>query len=442
MRPKFYKPYLASVLFSFSLTPLFAQHKVTYRLEDAALKGDLVTAKKLIEGGANIKGIEADKAMQCAVKSNSYDVLKYLLENGGDPNARDSYGRTLLMNSANNGNVKLVNLILSFGADPNAKDAQGKNALMSVDGEDFLSILHILRDWGANIDDKDNYGLNAAMKFVKSLTPLTLDFCLERGSNPNLKDRRGNTALMHLAWWTQYDLVYSGYEEILAAKVLSLKKYGADMNSKNSIGMTALMYAAGWDHLPILEALIESGARIDIRDNLGRTALTWAARVGSDSKIVKRLLREGSQIGLAEAMLLKDYKKVKHKLANGDNIKVFGPYNDNLLMMAAEDVQLDLVQDVLKRGAEVNARDREGMTALMLAVAGRKRNSIPGGSTYFDVNERAIRMEIIQLLLTRHANPNLRNRVKDTALSLSEESKFTLAIEALLSHGIKPKPKH
>ena len=206
--------------------------------------------------------------------------------------------------------------------------------------------------------------------------------------------------------------------------------------------MTALMYAAGWDHFPTLEALLECGAKVDMRDNLGRSALTWAARKGRDDAIVKRLIKAGSKVELADAMMLKDYPKVKEILLESKKVKAFGPFGDNLLMMAAENAQLDIVKEVLKRGVSVNARDDKGMTALMLAVEGRPTRWIPSDSeSKLATAESPVRAEIIRRLLDHHANPNLRNRNRDSALSIAEQVHFSSAIELLRTHDSRLNPK-
>jgi len=54
---------------------------------------------------------------------------------------------------------------------------------------------------------------------------------------------------------------------------------GMDVNAKNSMGLTAAMGAANRGSDAIIEFLVSKGARLDPKDNVGRTAYNWAEGV-------------------------------------------------------------------------------------------------------------------------------------------------------------------
>ena len=60
-------------------------------------------------------------------KSNLRKIIKMLVSAGGDPNAKDSSGRTPLHVAAGNSeHIQMVYILLEAGADPEAKDNSGK----------------------------------------------------------------------------------------------------------------------------------------------------------------------------------------------------------------------------------------------------------------------------------------------------------------------------
>jgi hypothetical protein len=54
---------------------------------------------------------------------------------------------------------------------------------------------------------------------------------------------------------------------------------GMSVNDVNSMGITALMGAANRGSDDIIEFLVSKGAKLDAKDNEGRTPLTWAEGV-------------------------------------------------------------------------------------------------------------------------------------------------------------------
>ncbi len=78
---------------------------------------------------------------------------------------------------------------------------------------------------------------------------------------------------------------------------------GADVNATNSMGLTALLGAANRGSNDIIEFLAANGARLDVKDREGRTALRWAegvflAAVGAERKpntiaLLERLQAKG-----------------------------------------------------------------------------------------------------------------------------------------------------
>ena len=271
-------------------------------------------------------------------------------------------------------------------------------------------------------DARDANGQTLLMRAAHERMPTRkIAALLAQGANPNLKDRQGDTALIHLVWWTQYDMVFGGQEENDAQAVKMLVDGGADVNARGSGGLTALMRAAGWRHAPALKALLACGAKTDIRDDLGRTALTWAARDGKKSEAVQALLQAGAPVGPVEALLWDDLPRAREKIAAGE-LSAHGPFGETLLMVAAEKGQSDIVQILLDRGAEVNARDEQKATALLLAIAGRPIHWIPSGhKTWSVTSATAERTQIVKALLAHHADPNLQNAEHDTALSIARE---------------------
>ena len=82
------------------------------------------------------------------------------------------------------------------------------------------------------------------------------------------------------------------YTEPLASQLEAVQlclDRGADVNAANSMGLTALLGAANRGANDIIRLLVANGARLDVVDKEGRSALRWAegvflAAVGAERK--------------------------------------------------------------------------------------------------------------------------------------------------------------
>ena len=73
-----------------------------------------------------------------------------------------------------------------------------------------------------------------------------------------------------------YNQTYTEGEKALLEAVKLCLELGMDVNATNSMGLTAVMGAANRGSDPIIEFLVSKGARLDMKDNVGRTAYNWA----------------------------------------------------------------------------------------------------------------------------------------------------------------------
>jgi ankyrin repeat protein len=113
---------------------------------------------------------------------------------------------------------------------------------------------------------------------------------LEHGADPNLATSAGTTPLMAAAGvnWVVAQTYTESPQALMDAVKLCLE-LGADVNATNSMGLTALLGAANRGSNDIIELLVQRGARLDVKDKEGRTALRWAegvflAAVGAERK--------------------------------------------------------------------------------------------------------------------------------------------------------------
>ena len=164
---------------------------------------------------------------------------------------------------------------------------------------------------------------------------------------------------------------------------------GADVNHALPEGETVLMTAARTGNVPVIQALLRHDARPGLREDFyGETALIWAA-VADHADAVTALLNAGADINERSAhasWARKNYGLTR--LSQGE----WTP-----LMYAAREGALDSGRVLLARGADVNAVDPDGATALVLAII----------NYHYD---------FAQMLLDFKANPNLADTTGMAAL--------------------------
>jgi ankyrin repeat protein len=253
----------------------------------AARDGRVEAAKLLVAAKANIEQTDANSItpLIMAIVNNRVDVARFLIEQGANIQATDWYGRTPLWAAVETRNMDVDNATFVNG----------------VDRAPLLGLITTLLERGAKVNVRMKEVPPVRRAFLRVTGSLAwVDFTgqtpfltaalaadldvmrllLKHGADPNIGTFEGTTPLMAAAGvnWV-YDQTY---DEGPAARLEAVKlchELGNDVNAVNTMGLTAMMGAANRGSDDIIKFLVEKGAKVDVKDKEGRTALAWAEGV-------------------------------------------------------------------------------------------------------------------------------------------------------------------
>lgn len=234
--------------------------------------------------------------------------------------------------------------IISIIKDVKEVDEHGRTALhycAEYSKTDIAELLLNIDSSIANIKDKDDGYTPLHLAVISSNIEL-IKCLISHNVDLNIKDNESHFA-MH---WASV----CGQEEVISLLVNA----GANINSKDGFGATPLHYAAQLyatkteeddkeSAKKILQKLLELDDDVDSQDNNGRSALLWAASVGSQYTC-KMLLDKGANINFPD----KDGLTALHCAASQGCVEVINFLSDS---------------------AEIEAKDKNGCTPLFYAVS-------------------------------------------------------------------------
>ena len=104
--------------------------------------------------------------------------IKFLAQNGANPNIRDKKGVTPLQIAATKGNIPCVEALLKAGANVNDANRTGETALIAAVHNRDTGLMRVLLANGANPDQSDNSGRSARdyAKLMNSNSQIMLEF--------------------------------------------------------------------------------------------------------------------------------------------------------------------------------------------------------------------------------------------------------------------------
>jgi ankyrin repeat protein len=242
----------------------------------AARRGSVTSAKLLIEAGANVNDPAANGAspLVIAVHSGNGEVARLLLDTGADPDAAGA-GYTALHAAVLRGDTETLQALLAHKANPDAVLERG------------TPIRRTSIDWALNYTWIGSTPYWLAARFADAAAMRLL---AEAGANPRFAMKDGTTALMAAVGmgfgggdrrYRGIGAVIGGFDDeraaLDAAKVAV--QFAADVNAANpATGDTALHTAAAKRMNSVVQFLVESGARLDLKNKKDQTPL---AVVGS-----------------------------------------------------------------------------------------------------------------------------------------------------------------
>ena len=348
---------------------------------------------------------------------NSFELypknVDFLINNGADIFERDSEGNDALLLAMNKPNEEIIKLLIKKGADIHTKNRIGANILMNAvknsANNEMLSLLFALK--GEN-DDKEELNIDNNIDIIKYLISLGIDV--------NEKDAVGHPAITYAAFYNPdprnldlliqngADINYSTDKKenllIIAArnnrneKVIEyLLDKGFDKNYVTSEGETPILAASQNSNLVVLKKLIEKGANLEAIDNNKRNALFIAALCNPNPEVVSFIIDKGIPVNYRDPIgntavlyAAQNYNEnvIKTLVKKGADLQAVNENGFTALMsaMSAGNNNVEVVKYLIENGIDVNAKDSDNITALMYAS-----NSI-------------INPEIIELLITAGAD--------------------------------------
>ncbi|HVY66126.1 MAG TPA: ankyrin repeat domain-containing protein [Gammaproteobacteria bacterium] len=266
----------------------------------AAREGCVECARALVEGGADpdLPGYRGITPLIMAIDNLNFDTAAYLLDAGASLDVWDWWGRTPLymavdMNTLPHGgrpdrastdkttSLQLIERMLAKGASPDSQ----------------LKLLPPYRERGADrgCDSLLVTGTTPLLRAAKTFDVPAMQLLIAHGARLDLPNSSGVTPFMAAAGYGSLECDIRGYgpgiphymtTDVQAKSISALQVLldaGADVNGVTTggargkgPGQTALFGAAFWGWTDVVKFLAAHGAKLDMKDADGRTAVDAA----------------------------------------------------------------------------------------------------------------------------------------------------------------------
>ena len=387
-------------------------------MSEAAVAANVDVLKALLAAGANVESANADgqTALLVVARGGTVAAAEVLIAHCANVNAREERkGQTALMWAVAQSQPAMVTLLLKHGADAEARSnvadweryvtAEPRQKNLMPGG--FTPLLYAARQGclacakslvaaGAAVDRTDPDGVTPLISALLNGHFDTAKFLLDKGANPNKWDWWGRTPL-YLA--VDYNtLPHGGRPDHLSldattstAMIDTLLAAGANPNAQLKlfppyrslrmdrgadsildIGTTPLLRAARGSDLAAIERLAAKGALLDLPQQTGITPLMAAVGAGASPIDTRGKFRtEIEALATAEALL-----------EAGAGIDVRDNSGRTALHYAAAAGYTDVAKSLVEHGADVNAKDVDGVTPVEAAMGKLRSRNRGAAATY------------------------------------------------------------
>lgn len=394
----------------------YAEYKRAHRYTPKSLKNlelvmdkeeqitDLVSKVITIcayEPFGRIDELEAGENILTVCAAEGYiKPTQMVLEQGANINATNKFGNTALSIAVREKHFSLAEFLLAQGADPNTRDVLGATALiLALCFEANFDFIKLLLSKNADPNISANGGLTALSIAAKHSDTALVKLLLEYEAYVNVQDFEGNTPLLHAISKKNMEIVKL------------LLEHGTNPNTKNANGVSPLLYAVCGQEKEIVKLLIEYGARIGMPIDVEVTVE------------MKERLQKKEQLTLTRAVMFNDYEITKALLDLGAEINALDEIGMTALTMAVSKGHVEIVKLLLQKGADPNKTDNVGNTPLLRART-------------LNLDDIDTQVEIMELLSKYGATP-IKNRAKfkylDERSQPGQNNHLTGSIEHLRS---------
>ncbi|KAF5671600.1 ankyrin protein [Fusarium denticulatum] len=360
-----------------ALTSGFRKHDpLVSTLCQAAARGDEQQVSGLISQAANVNGRneDGDAPLKCAIRYDQVGTARILLQAGAQSNKLPP-----LFKAASVGSLKVARMLIDSGESVHGKSKTGKPYFVDVVAKGNLDGIKFLLENGAPVNAKNERREEVIVQVVETDNIEITRLLLAHGANASAKDVIGEEIIVHA--------VKKGNIEV--ANILL--DHGADPNAESAVKQTILYTAVQSGNADMVGLLLDKGASARLLNILGTSILE--ASIGMKRfQVVKKLIEGGADVDGTDAHQQPILIKVIRNpfLNNDEKVEVMKMLMDNgaspetvdiifglpAICHAVEMPSTPVVQALLSRAVNTNVRMLSGQTLLTYSIDVNRQNTV------------------------------------------------------------------